>query len=510
MIKIKEIKDGKQLKLYNESDKYTPISIRTSSYLNHESDFVYNERNDSFGFYVFFRHTNSNFYEFAFYENSHEFKDLTVLIYSATHIPQELSIKNKIIGNPIFEVDEDKILNSNNDKYPPSAEFETPISLGFGEDFIEIAFGEIEKANTEITYDYLSFLAKDNILLGVRVKNLSKEFINEVILMDTRKQNLVSDIYVSSESYANHVLSAEYPDKSHNKLEAIVKVTNDFINGEMSALDFEKIYIDVHKNHTGLYKEVKIDGEISEIFFSLFFEVDAFCSVPEWFDKETDITAEQLLDAAKTAMAKYEAYIAYKNSKNIGKYFSLENQYLKRSLIRQIYKIKFIFYPIFVVLFVQVIIYFVKILLTIITLGNETLSPVINFLVYPVIFTYSLHEIFSHFKVKYVCNSIIIKFICAFIWGLFGYIYSFIEIETFSRIHFAALFTANFVCYLFATKNNDEKSISKVYTAFYFMNIGFLIANKINFLSIYSWGVLILSILFLALELKYIKQKEIE
>ena len=94
------------------------------------------------------------------------------------------------------------------------------------------------------------------------------------------------------------VLSLLWQAMSANKcLEKYILLINEFVNGEITASQFESSYLKMFKNERDPLTE-KAFNTLN----NLFLDVDACCDDPSLRDNE-DINEEKLLESAKTALA---------------------------------------------------------------------------------------------------------------------------------------------------------------------------------------------------------------
>lgn len=91
---------------------------------------------------------------------------------------------------------------------------------------------------------------------------------------------------------------------SHN-LAPYRKLIEQFLNNQISALDFEREYLDMFKNDTTEWPEAEYD-----VLNDLFGDVDAFCADPELRDPG-DLDEEQLRQQAKIAIQRLAALGTY-------------------------------------------------------------------------------------------------------------------------------------------------------------------------------------------------------
>lgn len=85
---------------------------------------------------------------------------------------------------------------------------------------------------------------------------------------------------------------------SSDNLTPYIKLIQSFLDGQISALTFERVYLEMFKNDWTAWAE-----EEYEVLNDLFIDIDAFCADPELRDPE-DLDEEQLRQRAKTAIEK--------------------------------------------------------------------------------------------------------------------------------------------------------------------------------------------------------------
>jgi len=79
-------------------------------------------------------------------------------------------------------------------------------------------------------------------------------------------------------------------------IEGYVTNIKQFVDGEISASQFEESYSNIFKNHENLLPE-----NVFEILNELFLDIDAYCSDPELME-EDDIDDQELMRRAELAL----------------------------------------------------------------------------------------------------------------------------------------------------------------------------------------------------------------
>lgn len=83
-----------------------------------------------------------------------------------------------------------------------------------------------------------------------------------------------------------------------NPIEKYILLITQFVTGEITAPQFEVLYLNMFKNELEIFSE-KNYALLNELFFN----VDAYCSDPSLRD-ENDLSDQELLERAKQALAK--------------------------------------------------------------------------------------------------------------------------------------------------------------------------------------------------------------
>jgi hypothetical protein len=75
-----------------------------------------------------------------------------------------------------------------------------------------------------------------------------------------------------------------------------ISVIEAFIDGKLTAVEFEKEFLELHRNDNHSYAE-----DAHKVISIMFSDVDSFCSIPEIRD-ENDIDEQELLNRARKAL----------------------------------------------------------------------------------------------------------------------------------------------------------------------------------------------------------------
>lgn len=101
---------------------------------------------------------------------------LTLTLFDEEHVPSLIQVPVRDAGLPQI---------ATSDSYSGIAEFKRvetniPLSVGYGDDFVEITFGDIGSADRVISCDRMEFYISSGTLVGVRAVSLSSAEVANV------------------------------------------------------------------------------------------------------------------------------------------------------------------------------------------------------------------------------------------------------------------------------------------------------------------------------------------
>lgn len=83
-------------------------------------------------------------------------------------------------------------------------------------------------------------------------------------------------------------------------IEKYIELISRFVSGDLTILQFEKLYLEMFKNETIIF-----GGEIYETLNNLFLDIDQYCGIPDLWE-EGDLNDGQLLESAKKSLMKLQ------------------------------------------------------------------------------------------------------------------------------------------------------------------------------------------------------------
>lgn len=84
-------------------------------------------------------------------------------------------------------------------------------------------------------------------------------------------------------------------------IEKYRKLITEFVSGKISAIQFERNYLDTHQAETYMF-----DDHIYEALNTLFLDVDDYCANPTLRREGVDLNDDELLSCAKEALRKLD------------------------------------------------------------------------------------------------------------------------------------------------------------------------------------------------------------